>query len=61
MIDYQPDMCIAEVHPVWGETGRNDIVLYDGMGNTYRWNVSDRYLEYLNEDPAVPICPPPGW
>ena len=60
MIEYQPEMCIAEVQPVWGDSSRNWLTLYT-EDETYVWNVSDRYLEYLREDPAVPLCPLPGW
>ena len=60
MIDYQPYMCIAEVQEVRDEPGRNWVTLYSPE-DTYRWNVSDRYLEFLREDPSVPLCPVPGW
>ena len=61
MIEYQPYMCIAEVQEIRNEPGRNWVTLYSQDDDTYRWNVSDRYLEYLREDPAVPLCPIPGW
>ena len=61
VIDYQPDMCIADVQEVRHEPGRYWVTLYDGDGDTYKWNTSERYLEYLREDPAVPLCPLPGW
>ena len=60
MIEYQPYMCIAEVQEVREQPGRNWVTLYTPE-DTYKWNVSDRYLEFLREDPAVPICPVPGW
>ena len=60
MIEYQPYMCIAEVQEIRSDPGRNWVTLHTSE-DTFRWNVSDRYLEYLREDPAVPLCPVPGW
>lgn len=53
-------MCIAEVQEISDDPGRNWVTLHTPE-DTFTWNVSDRYLEYLKEDPAVPICPVPGW
>ena len=53
-------MCIAEVQEIRSDPGRNWVTLQTSE-DTFRWNVSDRYLEYLREDPAVPLCPVPGW
>ena len=62
MIEYQPVMCIAYVEIIEEEPNRNWVELYvDFEDKIYRWNVSDRYLEFLREDPPVPLCPLPGW
>ena len=60
VIEYQPYMCIAEVQEIREDPGRNWVTLYT-PDREHKWNVSDRYLEYLREDPAVPLCPIPGW
>ena len=62
MIEYQPAMCIASVEEIREDPGRYQIFLYEeSRHHVHSWNVSERYLEYLREDPAVPLCPVPGW
>ena len=62
MIDYQPAMCIASVEVIREEPSRNWLEIYvEHEDRLYRWNVSDRYLQYLREEPSVPLCPIIDW
>ena len=62
MIDYQPVMCVAEIREIRNEPDRYNLMLFSEVDERiWSWNVSGRYLEYLSEYPAVPLCPLPDW
>ena len=62
MIEYQPRLCIADVQANVDKPGRYWVEMRDkSTRKSLVWDVSERYLEYLRKDPAVPVCPPTGW